>query len=592
MRRVLLSISDDSFYKKTKQIMHSMNQLAYETTIIATSGTVEPSVQKTHEEMFLEISSQIDTLLTEISNNYNGSKEISTMLSSCEEAFMKQVSEKWAAIVDKPSNFIVQEFKDTSSSRIYSYDTALSMIAFLKNVYDAIVHPNDLSQEKIDQIVAKCQHYGSEQSFDMNAGKPMVNMGYASLEHVEDVILSYKELFSQLDKHQLNEVIDHYKKHALQLVSEKQTLDASFDNTKIATFATKNGTMSKYNSLLTKSVYCQFLNKLIAGAVLITEQVNKTVANLIDASYNARVNKPTQDITENMGGALIPTVIEEMPVAVEGFFGKLVDRLKSYYKDTEFVFDTPEAAENFMEFIRKHLSDEEVKRYLKGRKWSLPSGADAAKVRKTIEAKLPALAAMCIKFCKATTHQELWKYSINKNLDIPEIKDLEKLLTDVGIKPTFYHIDRVTGKEICDGSADNVPSLLMHDTYYSAFKFVDAKFPTIGAYINWWIPESCKRRIPSVEVGATDIASLEVLLKDAIDMKAFINKTDILEYLPMGDAFDKNLSGINDTAERDKTIVSYWRSCIWADLMVSVIGVYAFCIYMPYVIIKDVKRYA
>lgn len=587
MKNILSKMGSMEYHTDINRLKNTLSRLRFETHIIATTPPHEVSDYKeVCHDTFQHISSTLDDGIKELMSNYAETESVITKLNAIIGVAENEYAEKWSKIIENNKEFIDQSFSDTSADRIYNYSGCMNIIEFITVICDTL-NKETISLKSFDKLVEKSHAYSSEEVFDETAGKPMSALGFRNLSDVSDVVTEYGKLLSDHVRPNFIPSIKKIANYIGSISKEKRDLDNSLTNDIAAGNQIQN--TDAYEALVKKVTYCKVITSLITGTTMMLSKLDLSVGNLINVATNCRAIVPPTNVTEDMGGCLIPEIIEEQPIGVEGFVQKTIDRFTTYLKDSGYIMETPEYCDGYMDFIHNHLTEEEVTKYTSKRKWLLPNIEDIIETKKSLEGILSKMAGWSEKYNKCTRHEDVWKYDIKKQLDIPELNEMFDVLTKIGSNITVGHIDRYTQQYIVDGGPKDVKDILKNDVYIVSGKLANFKVPPCLSY-NEWMRWTRQRPQPGKLVGAGSIEDLDKLYeinKDVIDKYRETMYNEIPEPLN-----NKNFAGIKSETTRDSVIVNYWRSYVFRQFAYFICDIYVFCSYHPYILIRDVKKFA
>lgn len=581
MRQILRDMSNDELHTKYKQLIRSIDLLEFETRIVATSKS--PNDKKTHlpicHDNYTNISLELDSILANMAKQ---KKSFTTQINELRNNFRNSIHLKYDYILNTNDNFIAQSFKDECADRIYSIDAFSAIHGFVDKVMSMLC--DSCSYESIDKLLTQCKTLSKDEILDEVAGKPISSLGYYSLSDVTSLYSAYEELLLSSNCSTMVSIPSNIRKHTAGMIKHKQQLDSTMSSD-IA--SGKSVDTTSYQGLLDTAVYSQKVYDLITGTVELMDRMYHTVFHLVDTASRCKIANPTMDITTDMGGPLIPLIIEEKSVAYEGFVGKIIDRFKVYATDTKNVIDSESNIDKHLSFINKHISDEELNKFKKLRKWSLPKFDDVQSAYKLMKSKLNLVLATADKYNRATKPEDIWKYPISKGFGIPEILLLDETLRKVGVNYSVFYYNKYTGEWDKPKSLSTFTDIMTYDSYKVGNYIQDNKFPTYNMYLRGWVENYRPTRINSTAVGFTDRNTLNKLQE--FNSNTMKDMEELSSNFPDNNL---NLSGVKDPKTRESTVVNYWRSYIWESYAYGYISAYMFCAYYPYIVISTIKKYA
>lgn len=598
MKDIFTLIKSDAFNKQLKNNIIGLEALAYDTTLIATSDKTVPvrDYKKVCYDTYHEVTASIKDTLSELKKEYDSKTDTTDVIKAVKEDFEKNVLNDWKYIYKNADKFVNQMFIDSTSERIYSYDASMEVLLLLKKCCEFFLNNDELSKKEksklINKIYNKCLDYSKDSLFDKTAGKPMHCMGYTDINNIYDVTNAYGIIVNAISSNKIINTLQNYSKKVINLESEASTLDSLMEGNISKGQAISDTTLQQYKNVLTKASALKSVYRTSVVMIGLLSKMQHTVDNLLTNAKYSITSDTLKNVTHDMGMVLNPMVIEEQPIAIEGFLGKIFNRIKTAWNDSQKSnLEKYKSVEPFMNFIHEHLEVEDVNKYLASKKWKGVPLKEIEAAAKTLKAALNAQSKFISKFTRCGSFIDMFNYPVAKQLNIPEIMNLYNVCKKIGNDTTVCYTNRYSG-EFNEGVApDKIKNLLKDNGFNVCFLYRDIKFPTLATYL---YNHDRLFKVPmrsGKDIGVSTIEDLEKCKRISLEHGKYIFD-EVLPDTPDDNDLDKNTSSIKEDKTRDLTVVNYYRTFVWFQYYWLTFGMYAWCAYFPYTIIKDVKKYA
>ena len=597
MRDLFELVDTPKYTGRMQKHMSQLKSLAYDTIVHATAGTHSPDdYSKVCYDAYREVTASIRETFSMIRRDYSQEQDISDVILSSKDDFQKHILPKWKEMSTHVEQCIPQLFQDATAAHIYNYQAAMEVLYLLQKMCTLFLESKSLNKVEKSKLMGdiynKCLAYSKDSLFIDSAGKPLKTLGYTDMSTIYDVSNGYGHIVEALDNSTILDMLGTYKKDISYLENQASTLDSLMEERIAKAEAIDDTTLHQYQDIFTKAKAVATVHRLSVAMAGLISFMRKTVDNITDAAYRSQTGEILTNVTEDMGGPLIPTLIETQSVATEGFLGKILNRIKTSWNDNKLgSLQKYRSLAPFMDFIHEHVSSDAVANYLKTKKWKSIPYSQIADNAKTIHDVFFKQEKFCNKFSNATTFQDAFPYPDNKLLNVPEIVELHKTLEKVGIAATISYQDRYTRSFNPGTSPDQTKNLLSDDNFRVCVMYKNMATPDLSTYLEDQNKLVKVKLLTGVQMGLKEVNDLDQLQALGEEHGAIL-ENDVLTFSPTNRDMDKNTSAIHDPKYRDNTIVNFYRGLIWYDYWWYLFDVYAWCIYMCYDVIKDVKKYA
>ncbi len=598
MKDIFSLIKSDSFNKQLKDNIVGLEALTYDTIISAKSDKTVPvrDYQKVCYDTYHEVTASIKDTLSELKKEYDAKTDTTDVIKAVKLDFEKNVLNDWKYIYKNADKFVNQMFIDSTSERIYSYNASMEVLLLLKKCCEFFLNNEELSKKEksklINKIYNKCLDYSKDSLFDKTAGSPMHCMGYTDITNIYDVTNAYGIIVNAISSDKILNTLQTYSKKVINLESEASTLDSLMESNIAKGQAISDTTLQQYKNILSKASALKSIYRTSVVMIGLLSKMQHTVDNLLTNAKYSITSDSLKNVTHDMGMTLTPLIIEEQPIAIEGFVGKILNRIKTAWNDSQKRdLEKYKSVEPFMEFIHEHLDEEDVNNYLSSRRWKGVSLKELESAAKVLKNALNAQSKFISKFTRCGSFLDMFNYPASKQLNIPEIMDLYNACKKVGTDSTVCYQSRYTGDFSEGVSPDKIKNLLKDDNFNVYCLYRDMKFPSLSSYIYDQDKLIKVLTKSSKEIGVSNINDLEKCKNICIENGSYIFN-EILPDTPSSADLDKNISSIHENKTRDLTVANYYRTFVWYQYYWLTFGMYAWCAYFPYTIIKDVKKYA
>lgn len=323
MNHILRDMSGQDISDRYRQLIHETEHVTSRTDIIATSGSKKDDRSVVINDAYTTLSQEFGSILNEVSASYKDtSSGIVSQLHLLMKSFEHEITDKYTfSLSTSGRTFITQSFRDESSNRIYSYDGFMAICQLVLGCISVLTDKKS-STAQIDKLTAKCLLYSQDKMFDFTAGKTMGALGYTDTSSIQKIYNCYKEVLTSLTSPELRAVISTIHDNIVKLSGDKVSLDKTLA-TELSSGHDVSEHMGNYRQMLELSMYCKLINGLVVGSLVLTDRLDMTIKNVVDVASRYNVTTPTMNITEDMGGPLLPVVTEYRTVALECMLDRL-----------------------------------------------------------------------------------------------------------------------------------------------------------------------------------------------------------------------------------------------------------------------------
>ena len=597
MQDIFSLVDSPSYDTKIKKGMQMLNALSYDTIVRATSGTVKvDDYQKVCFDTYREVTAHIQEILADLKRDYDTRSDLSDVVLAAKTDFHERIIPKWKEMTAHANRCVAQLFQDATSEHIYTYPAAMEVLYLLRRMCEFFLSNESLSKTHktalATKIYKKCLQYSADSLFTAHAGEPLKALGYTDLVAIYDVSNGYGHIVEAMDSESVLDTLNRYKQSVETIANTANTLNVLLSKNITRGEAIDEITLTQYRDLLTKAKALKSIHRIVLTMAGLISSLQKTVSNITDAAYRSQTGELLKNVTHDMGGTLSPTVIETQAIATEGFLGRIFSRIKTAWADSDVILtEKYKSLDPFMTFIHEHVDPSDVETYLKNKKWrAVPLSVLESGV-KAIESTLKSQQKFVDKFKSTADFKSLFAYPTSKGFDIPEIMSLHNTMKKLGNIATISYRDRYSRTVYVGEAPEKTKNILKDEDFNVCMLYKQLAYPDLGAYVNSEEKFTAVKLLSGTQIGISTVEDLDKLVTLA-QQHGPICKGTYIDDGPNYEDLDKNASSIHDSKYRDITVANVYRAYVWHQYYWMLVGMYAWSVYMPYVIIRDIKKYA